>query len=257
MYLATAIGAIESQVDSSKGNVVFTLHGIRTQGAWQRLFSDVAQEAGWVCRLGRWYYGHFSAFKLFLPWQRAAKVAWFNSAYDLELNDTSLQFPEEAHPSIVAHSFGTYILGSALIKYKGLHFNKVLLCGSILPRDYPWDTLLNAGRVQAVRNEFGTADRWTRLARWFIPGTGASGTEGFTTSHNRLEQEEFHLAHSDYFDRRHMRERWLPFLRRSVDLIPAVPVDVEPSRGQRPWGMYGIYGLAIVAFFFAIYLTIR
>lgn len=67
-------------------------------------------------------------------------------------------------PSIVAHSFGTYIFGNALMRYPFLRFNKVLLCGSILPADFPWDVLVDRGQVQAVRNEHGARDTW-RISR--------------------------------------------------------------------------------------------
>ena len=58
-------------------------------------------------------------------------------------------------PSVIAHSFATYLLGNALLHYPYLRFNRVLLCGSILPPSFPWDAIIDRGQVQAVRNEYG------------------------------------------------------------------------------------------------------
>ena len=48
--------------------------------------------------------------------------------------------------------------------------DKVLLCGSILPRDFPWSRLLEAGQIGSVRNEYGVRDTWVRLVAWFVRG---------------------------------------------------------------------------------------
>jgi pimeloyl-ACP methyl ester carboxylesterase len=130
-----------------EAKVIFPLHGIRTRAQWQRAFADVAQLAGWNCRLEKWYFGWFSIFQFLSPWSRNAKVRWFRGVYDDEVNRRDLLNKEE-HPSIVAHSLGAYIVGNALLKYPYIRFNKVILCGCILPCDFPWDRLaleLSAG----------------------------------------------------------------------------------------------------------------
>lgn len=105
------------------------------------------------------------------------------------------------------------------MRYPYLRFNKVILCGSILPVDFPWTTLLDSGQVQALRNEYGARDFWTGRVGHFIPGTGASGHDGFNLVHSRLEQERFEFSHSEYFERSHMEGRWMPFLSRAVPYV--------------------------------------
>jgi serine/threonine protein kinase len=196
---------------------VVALHGIRTYAGWQRALSEVADEASWRCRSDRWNFGYFSAVRFFQPWSRSAKVEWFRRTYREEF---SLGVDSGAElPSIVAHSFGTYILGNALLRYPYLRFNKVLVCGSILPVDFPWAALLDSGQVQSVRNEYGARDFWTGLVEHFIPGTGASGRIGFKLGHPRLEQERFEFSHSEYFERSHMEGRWIPFLSRAEAFV--------------------------------------
>jgi serine/threonine-protein kinase len=206
---------------------VVVLHGIRTYARWQRAFAEVADDASWNCRSDRWNFGYFSILRFLLPWSRSAKVEWFRRTYRDEF---SLGVESGAElPSIVAHSFGTYILGNALLRYPYLRFNKVILCGSILPVDFPWATLLDSGQVQLVRNEYGASDLWTGLVEHFACGTGPSGRRGFESVHRRLEQERFEFTHSEYFERSHMEGRWIPFLFR-VDTFVAPRQRVELAK---------------------------
>jgi serine/threonine protein kinase len=225
--------------------VVVTLHGIRTHAGWQRAFSEVAGNSGLQCRLDRWNFGRFSLLKFLLPQARTTKVEWFRTTYTQEFSDLTRSVLSSERPSIVAHSFGTYILGYALLRYPYLRFNKVLLCGSILPRDFPWDALIDRGQVQAVRNEYGARDVWTHLARRFVAGTGTSGTLGFSCQHDRLEQEAFDYAHSEYFERGHMGDRWVPFLRRTVSHITPREHALEMPAATRPWGLWVLYALFV------------
>lgn len=206
--------------------VVFPLHGIRTQAAWQRAFADVAQDAGWKCRLNEWYFGNFPIYQFLLPWSRAAKVSWFRETYNKEVKHLGIVLNSNKYPSVIAHSFGTYILGNAMLKYDYLRFNKVILCGSILPRDFPWSELIQQGQVQAVRNEYGVRDIWASCVGLFINQTGASGTKGFTCNHERFEQERFDYDHSEYFEKGHMEAKWLPFLEKLLPFIPSQTIDV-------------------------------
>ncbi len=196
--------------------VVFMLHGIRTAARWQRAFSEVASARGWGCRTDRWNFGYFSVLRLLLPAARQAKIEWCRRAYQEEIADREVELADGELPSVVAHSFGTYILGYALLHYPYLRFDRVLLCGSILPVDFPWGQILDRRQVKSVRNEYGTRDLWTRLVRLGVPDAGSSGIDGFSTDRPEVEQERFSFSHSEYFDKAHMRARWTTFLEKPV-----------------------------------------
>ena len=232
--------------------VVFTLHGIRTHAAWQRAFAEVAANANWRCRLDRWNFGYFSLLRFLLPGQRRTRVKWFRRTYHDEVHDRDLRL-DDNQPSIVAHSFGTYILGNALLSYDNLRFDKIILCGCILPTNFPWHELIDRGQVQAVRNEYGTRDLWTGIVSWFVRGAGASGIHGFTCTHERLEQKKFNYSHSEYFDRGHMTHNWIAFLNRKLPEIPARDLTLSVGKSNVPWALYLIYSMAfcLAAFFFA------
>jgi serine/threonine protein kinase len=229
------------RIEEVPRKTVIALHGIRTHAAWQRTFSEVAGNYGLNASIDRWNFGFFSVLRFLMPWARLAKVRWFRTTYQIEFEKQSKL--DVQLPSIVAHSFGTYILGNALLRYSYLRFDKILLCGSILPVDFPWDQLLERGQVQFVRNEYGSEDFWTKYVNFFVPGTGPSGLIGFSKEHPKLKQERFDFAHSEYFDRFHMTNRWIPYL--SVHIRGAFSKEssiiYDKTGNNRPLGLYLIY----------------
>jgi pimeloyl-ACP methyl ester carboxylesterase len=243
-----------------EGKVVFPIHGIRTQARWQRAFADVAQLAGWNCRLEKWYFGRFSLFQFLSPWAREAKLRWFRETYNEEVNLRGL-LNEQERPSIVAHSFGGYILGHCLLKYRYLRFNKVILCGSILPPDFPWDQLIDCGQVQAVRNEYGVRDVWAHRVAMFIPQSGPSGIVGFSCTHSRLEQAKFRYRHSEYFEKGHMQAYWIPFLEKTLSFNP--PRDDAEITDPKPTNPLIFYSICVglvalaIAYWFGLFDYLR
>lgn len=174
---------------------------------------------------------------------------WLRKQYDSEINDRHLAIDRNQSPSVVAHSFGTYILGYTLLRFDFIKFDKVILCGSILPKDFPWGQLIDRGQVQSVRNEYGVRDPWAKRVQCFVRGTGPSGAEGFTCNHERLVQEQFDYNHSEYFGRDHMEDRWFPFLEQFQEHVPrpqgAGTLILRPA-AQTPWCLYGCFLLSIL-----------
>jgi hypothetical protein len=251
--------------DWKKGQpVVIPLHGIRTHAEWQRAFAEVAHQNNFACPLVKWSFGYFPLVRFVIPSQREAKIRWFRSAYGDLINDRRFIIAKDDTPSIVAHSFGTYILGYSLLRYSDLKFDKIILCGSILPRNFPWDKILERGQVNYVRNEYGIKDVWVRLVEWFIRGTGTSGWNGFAISHERLIQKEFLFDHSEYFDQGHMSKKWVPFLFLYPPKLLPGPVEdpIKMLPGKRPWALYfavgmGIFSVGVIFFFWLIESSAR
>jgi hypothetical protein len=81
-----------------QSKIVFPLHGIRTQARWQRTFAEIAQSAGWQCRLSKWFFGWFSLFQCFSPWSREAKVCWLRTAYHEEVQFARLPSQDGIYP---------------------------------------------------------------------------------------------------------------------------------------------------------------
>lgn len=258
--LATeAVNALDASEESTgdrspQPKVVFPLHGIRTHAEWVREFSQLAAEHHWQSREARWNFGRFSLLKFLLPWGRKSKEKWFVERYGDEMQVGHLGLSDDRLPSVVAHSFGCYLVGYAMLKYDGLKFNKIILCGSILPSDFPWDDLLRSGRVRSVRNEFGVRDQWVKLVRYFVRGSGASGARGIAAErqHPLLEQKKVVFNHAEYFVRAHMKS-WIDFLEREDEVLPSETVDVRWPRSRPPILLYVLVVAVCLGLFGATY----
>ena len=96
-------------------------------------------------------------------------------------------------PHVIAHSFGTYLVGRALRDRDGLHLGRLVLFGCVLP---PHDlAYFQAGRVEQVRNEYGPRDWIVRLAHHLgrilpFTGLGGAGLTGFSAD----EQVVHHIS---------------------------------------------------------------
>ncbi len=233
--------------------LIFPLHGIRTRGDWQKAFSEVAHDAGWKCRLEHWSFGRFSLLQFLSPWSRKAKVKWFRETYFNQNKIERLELDHGQYPCVVAHSFGTFVLGNALIKYPDIRLNKVILCGSILNRGFPWLKLIQRGQVQAVRNEYSRKDFWARIVRYLIPGTGSSGWNGFADEESEcFIQIEYNFEHSEFFARGHVEANWIAFLDRDYPFKESIDMHVSEPPGDVPILGYGL----LLATVFALLLVV-
>jgi len=115
--------------------------------------------------------------------------------------------------SIVAHSYGTYIAGEAMLKYPEIKFDRMILCGAILRSDFPWDDVAKKEQVNAVLNQHGGQDFWAWVVAWVVSDAGQSGRYGFTSRASCLTQQRYpRFRHSDYFYDLNYTQNWLPFL---------------------------------------------
>ncbi|HEV2198462.1 MAG TPA: hypothetical protein VGR73_01480 [Bryobacteraceae bacterium] len=187
------------------GTVVMSIHGIRTRGAWQKMLTSELNEAGF--KHEPLDYGFFRAVQLLIPRVRAAQVRWFLEEY------TRIRQPPERAVSVIAHSFGTYIIAGALEKYSEMKLDSIILCGSIVRRDYPWSRLV-VDQVRCVLNDYGRLDVVCKVAEWFIADAGPSGAKPFTDDAGGRVQQRFRprFRHSDYFYRLNYQQTWIPFL---------------------------------------------
>ncbi len=196
--------------------LVISIHGIRTHARWQKKLAEILGDRRIPFRI--YDYGYYPVWKFLIGPLRRAMVDRFCEYYTNVIHQKGLQVdPNDCakRPSVIAHSFGTYIVGCCLQKYEFVKFDKVILCGSILPRDFDWGSIFKRRQVNMVRNDWGKLDRWTRIVGRFVHGTGTSGNEGFQTDGLSLRQRAFEqYGHSDCLKQGHIENEWVPFLRR-------------------------------------------
>jgi pimeloyl-ACP methyl ester carboxylesterase len=209
--------------------MVISVHGILTAARWQKSLADTLSFHGIKHRA--YDFGHYGLLRFASLSSRQRKVNEFYDSYGNLVREQGVGIDlvdYRTRPSIIAHSFGTYIVGYAMQKYPDIRFDKVILCGSILPVNFDWSNLFHRDQVNSVRNEYGRQDYWTSIVGNFIPDTGASGTEGFQSLSTVVSQESFeYFNHGDYFNRQHIENHWLPVLRKEPS-----PLQIRHGRNM-------------------------
>lgn len=188
-----------------KKKVIISLHGIRTRGSWQKDLCPFISQRGW-----KYYpldYGYFTAFQLLCPWTHQSKAKWFRSEY----NRICAENPG-IRPSIIVHSFGSLILAKAIEKYTDLTFDKIVLTGSIIRNDFPWEELAKRKQFSRVLNIVCVQDLPVKIAKWFVIGASDSGGCGFTNCTLVEERRYPNGGHSDSHGADVYQNHVVPFL---------------------------------------------
>jgi tetratricopeptide (TPR) repeat protein len=192
--------------------VVITLHGIRTRGEWQNRLDAHLSRAGFVSE--SLDYGWFGVIPFLFKSQRNKKVKWFVDEYQRIRRENP-----GTVPSLIAHSFGAYIAARAIAFSGGMiKFERVIFCGSIVPADFEWSKVIEAGIVKEVLNDFGHLDVWAAKVGLALPDAGDSGYRGFTDTANGKVDQRCHpeWGHGHFFFELNYKERWIPFLKGEI-----------------------------------------
>jgi len=208
-------------------HVVLLIHGIRTQAEWEQRAAAVL-ETDVTIRVRPTRYEFLDVIRFLVPWAtfRERPVARIVKL----IRDELTKRPD--HLSVVAHSFGTFIVSKILEREPDISFHRVIFCGSIVPDDFPWENYRHRldsdcdGDWQVV-NDCAMQDIWPVLAKSVTWGYGSSGRFGF--GHTRVKDRYFNGGHSDFFTDTFMRTNWLPYL--SAGRV----VEGTLDRGTNPW----------------------
>ena len=224
--VVTASSANSSKIYTK--HTLISLHGIRTRGAWQKQLQASCDRADAGIQHRPFDFGFFGTIQLIVPALRDRKIAWFLNEYTTLIKTEK---NEETPPSIIAHSFGTYVIACAMEKHPEIRFQRVILCGSIIRRDYDWSTRFKIGQVEGVLNDYGRKDLWVRIAECVIDAAGSSGYRGFEDTAGERVVERQHKAwrHSDYFYPLNYDRNWIPFILGSMG-----PEPLQQDRLRKP-----------------------
>ncbi|KVX05376.1 hypothetical protein ASL22_17765 [Alcaligenes faecalis] len=211
------LGRRWSQQQTTKG-ILVPIHGIRTHAEeWLPRLCLSASTSGWA--VAPYVYGYRGANVLRTETQKAEIVEGFRNWL------TEIRRLYTGPISIVAHSFGTYVVGRYLCVADDISekFDCVILCGSILNPNFNWDDLLDRAVVGQVLNTISANDEWVKyLPDGGIPFLakdalyGNAGTSGFTCKHPRFyEISSSLLTHNNVFRDDVVMTQWLPFMEAS------------------------------------------
>lgn len=192
--------------------MLISIHGVETEGEWQQKIDPSFEGIdGFAYR--KYRYGKFPFWEVARTSSRDEEIENFAAFYD----DLKKENPRSV--SIIAHSFGTYIVGSTLVRFPSVYIDSLVLCGSILATDYDWNALRTNGRIKRVLNE-RAGDDWVvnkfrnAVLRAAVPYSGPSGVDGFVSTSTALrERVNPQFKHSDHFILvEHCNRYWRPFL---------------------------------------------
>lgn len=215
---------------------VLALHGMNTRGAWQEEFNwRVSMSYGRMVPVAIYKYGIVRPGAVLRFRQLRIMQELIGRIRRLAGETGASGFGD--CPDVIAHSFGSWLLGHALVADPELRVGRVILLGSILRPDFDWSRLIRRGQVQAVLNHHGTKDRPVRIAQRFIPCSGPSGRRGFddTAVLNRPAEG---FGHSQFFEEDILPELfdkvWGPFLTAASDSLSELPDLARPPSDWRP-----------------------
>lgn len=121
MPQASTGASFSDNYQSSIVQTVITIHGIKTRGKWQKDITPFLQNFIHEPL----DFGNFLAVQLARTKSRNAKVEFFRDEYTRIARS-------DPYPSIIAHSFGTYIVATAMERYPEIRFDRIIFCGSIV-----------------------------------------------------------------------------------------------------------------------------
>ncbi len=190
---------------------IITIHGIRRKNKWYKTLADLEELDSDKFDVIHFDYGYFHLGKFLTKGSREKVIAKFQKFYSDNID------PEDPPPSIVCHSFGSYIWYSSIEKYTSIKFNKVLLCGTILNPSISLAKYFKRKQIKQLRHEYGVDDGAVIFSKFVLgESSGNSGKEGFNNIPKKyrkfVEQEKLSFDHSDYFLPIHMKTSWIPFL---------------------------------------------
>jgi|GEM_PF-2078993 len=194
-------------------NIVLILHGIRDMAGWQGAVRKTIESMcpGFKCLPVR--YGWFGPVSFISPLSPGGKAY---SKLHKQYQSINYDYPN-AKISIIAHSFGTHLVGRLLRDNPNAKFHRIILCGGVLSREFDWracrDQLgAHVPRQESViLNECGNSDPWPIIAESINSRYGASGAYGFEAEH-RITERHYEGGHDLFFDRDHVENYWVPFL---------------------------------------------
>jgi TIR domain len=161
--------------ERARGHLVILVHGIRDIARWQSEIRDTLEKHGFLVELTN--YDRMNLLEFLLPFPFvyfrtiAKNIVW-----------KQIRHAQSLHPgskvSIIAHSFGTYIISELLRSEFDIRFYRVVFCGSVVSYTFPFEQFGNRYN-DYILNEVGTADPWPAVAESVTTGYGSAGTYGF------------------------------------------------------------------------------
>jgi hypothetical protein len=123
--------------------------------------------------------------------------------------------------SVIAHSFGTYVISKILERDRTLKLDYLIMCGAIVSNGYDWQATKKQVNKRIV-NDYGVRDQWPAVAVAVTWGYGDLGTYG--AQDVNVDDRDHDLDHHKFFEPEFVNRYWKPLL--------AKDEFNEPDRGD-------------------------
>jgi hypothetical protein len=229
-------------------HVVILVHGIRDFALWQTTIRSAFEEEGFKAEATN--YGRFNLLQFLLPFSyfrnKAITTVWNQIKIVKQNNEGSLL-------SVVAHSFGTFVVAHLMRENFDLKLHRVIFCGSVVRYGFPFEQFQNRF-TQPIINEVGTRDIWPAIAESITLGYGSAGTYGFRRP---LVRDRWHngARHGYFLDAQFCKRFWSPFLRDGT-FVPGAETPESPSLWLQSLSIVKIkYILTVLVLAFLLNIT--
>lgn len=209
---------------NEKEGVIVSIHGLLSRAEWNKEIAPIASSQGWI--VAPYIYDTNKPDILFNNSKRKKAVDEFREwIYDLRSRyDNNI--------SIIAHSFGTYIVGAYLEgfdndEFPPVSFDSIVLTGSILNPDFDWEKYRGKG-VGRVYNNIAPNDEFVK----YMPKNdwkkllgmstlfGQAGVEGFNQDTDMLIQSTNKIfSHTNTIRRDVIESKWMPFFKANKNCL--------------------------------------
>jgi hypothetical protein len=217
---------------------MLALHGMNTTGAWQETFNWlVSRSYGRSLPVAIYKYGIVRPGAIIKFRQRALMRDL--QARIRRLSGETSESGFGSVPDVIAHSYGTWLLGHALRDDRTLRVGRVILTGCILRPDFDWSFLIGRGQVRAVLCHTADRDYWAWIAHYVIPGSGPSGWRGFNDREHIGHAVLSGGLHSDFFKDDQLpvlfQNVWEPFLTAPEGAPVLNTTTLPPPNWKQSW----------------------
>jgi hypothetical protein len=218
--------------NTSQGHVVILVHGIRDFALWQTTVRSAVEDEGLKAEAIN--YGRINLLQFLAPFsyfrKKAIATVWNQIRIVKQNNEGSLL-------SVIAHSFGTFVIAHLVQENFDVKFHRIIFCGSVVPYGFPFEQFQNRF-TQPIINEVGTRDIWPALAESITFGYGSAGTYGFRRP---LVRDRWHNgAHHGFFlDAQFCIKFWSPFLR-DGEIVSGARDPESPPRWLQLFSVFKI-----------------
>src|SRR5262249_26913534 len=168
-------------------------------------------------------YGRFNLLKFLAPVPFFRRWA-IREVWD-DIRIIKNKYPD-AKLSVIAHSFGTYIVSQLIKRNFDLKAHRIIFCGSVVSYRF-WFGDFEARfadptlKVDPILNDVGTRDIWPAIAESITWGYGSTGTYGFRRP---VAKDRWHngAGHGHFLTAEFCTKYWVPFLQSGETVEAAI-----------------------------------